>query len=134
MDRHPRGSSQRQSKRDDFNDPYSQKRFRDGDEAPVPRSLSTRAQLYERVFPEYKQPVEIGVFSLDSERAFFNDSRKLRYYVDPGKKPNFNLRDGYRDRFVKRDDGVKEKLDHMLRWIVTNRAKLCSTSSSSTSW
>lgn len=143
MERHPGSSSgssssaQYQSKRDrDFNDElYTQKRIRAGDEAPpVPRSLSTRAQLYERVFPQYRQPVEVGVFSLDSERAFFNDSRQLRYYVDPGNKPNFNLRDGYRDRFIKRDDAVKERLDHILRWIVANRAKLLSTHTSSSSW
>ncbi|MCJ8739273.1 hypothetical protein PDJAM_G00045280 [Pangasius djambal] len=128
-------STQRQSKRDrDFNDdPSTQKRFRAGGETPAPRSLSTRAQLYERVFPQYRQPVEVGVFSLDSERAFFNDSRQLRYYVDPGNKPSFNLRDGYRDRFIKRDDGVKERLDHILRWIVANRPKLHSTHTSSSS-
>ncbi|XP_053468935.1 decapping and exoribonuclease protein [Ictalurus furcatus] len=135
MERHPGSSSsaQRQSKRErDFNeDPFTQKRHRAGDETPVPRSLSARAQLYERVFPQYRQPVEVGVFSLDSERAFFNDSRQLRYYVDPGNKPNFNLRDGYRDRFIKRDDGVKERLDHLLRWIVANRAKLRPTHASS---
>lgn len=135
MERHPGSSSsaQRHSKRDrDLNeDPMSQKRLRAADETPVPRSLSARAQLYERVFPQYRQPVEVGVFSLDSQRAFFNDSRQLRYYVDPGNKPKFNLRDGYRDRFVKRDDGVKERLDHLLRWIVANRAKLRSTHVSS---
>ncbi|XP_034566990.1 decapping and exoribonuclease protein [Notolabrus celidotus] len=88
------------------------------------RGLSTRRELYERDFPVYKQPVEIGSFSLDSERRFFNDARKLRYYVEPDKTPNFDLKDGYRDRFRKRDDGVKEKLDHILRWILANRSKL----------
>lgn len=88
------------------------------------QTLSTRRQLYERDFPLYKQPVEVGHFSLDSERRFFNDARQLRYYVEPEKSPNFNLRDGYRDRFVKRDDGVKEKLDHILRWILANRSKV----------
>ncbi|XP_026180855.1 decapping and exoribonuclease protein [Mastacembelus armatus] len=86
--------------------------------------LSTRKELYERSFPLYKQPVEIGCFSLDSERRFFNDSRQMRFYVEPDKNPNFNLRDGYRDRFIKRDDSVKEKLDHILRWIVDNKSKL----------
>lgn len=124
-------SAESQCKRDrDFNDRYTNKRFRDGDATPVPRFLSTRAQLYERVFPQYRQPVEVGVFSLDSHRDFFNDARQLRYYVDPGKKPKLNLRDGYRDRFVKRDDGVKERLDHILRWIVANRANLRATPTS----
>ncbi|XP_006791528.1 decapping and exoribonuclease protein [Neolamprologus brichardi] len=88
------------------------------------RTLSTRRELYERDFPVYKQPVEVGCFSLDSERRFFNDSRQMRYYVEPDKNPNFNLRDGYRDRFIKRDDSVKERLDHILRWIVANKSKI----------
>lgn len=87
-------------------------------------TLSTRWQLYERNFPLYKQPVEVGCFSLDSERRFFNDARQIRYFVEPEPRPNFDLRDGYRDRFTKRDDSVKEKLDHILQWIVANRAKL----------
>ncbi|XP_070704227.1 decapping and exoribonuclease protein [Pempheris klunzingeri] len=90
------------------------------------QGLSTRRELYERDFPLYKQPVEVGAFSLDSERRFFNDSRQMRYYVEPDRNPNFDLRDGYRDRYVKRDDSVKEKLDHVLRWILANRSKLSS--------
>ncbi|KAI1883894.1 hypothetical protein AGOR_G00220780 [Albula goreensis] len=89
-----------------------------------PQTLSTRRQLYERDFPLYQRPVEIGCFSLDLERRFFNDARQLRYYVEPEHHPNFNLRDGYRDRYVKRDDGVKERIDHILRWILANRSKL----------
>ncbi len=92
--------------------------------------LSTRREQYERDFPVYKQPVEVGCFSLDSERRFFNDSRQMRYYVEPDRCPNFDLRNGYKDRYVKRDESVKEKLDHMLRWILANRSKLSSTASS----
>lgn len=88
------------------------------------QSLSTRRELYERDFPIYKQPVEVGCFSLDSERRFFNDSRQMRYYVEPDRNPHFDLRDGYKDRFIKRDDSVKEKLDHILRWVLANRSKL----------
>uniref|UniRef100_A0A8C1UH91 Decapping nuclease n=1 Tax=Cyprinus carpio TaxID=7962 RepID=A0A8C1UH91_CYPCA len=40
-----------------------------------------------------------------------NDQRQLRYYVQ----------DGYTSRFVKRDNRVKEKLDHVLKWILANR-------------
>ncbi|KAK1799435.1 hypothetical protein P4O66_007664 [Electrophorus voltai] len=114
-------------------DCYAHKRVRSGGETfpSVPRFLSTQRQLYERSFPVYKQPVEVGFFSLDSERNFFNDSRQLRYYVEPGKSPNFSLRDGYHDRFIKRDEGVKEGLDHMLRWILENRTKLQSKNSAS---
>ncbi|KAK0147402.1 Decapping and exoribonuclease protein [Merluccius polli] len=97
------------------------------------RALSTRRQLYEKDFPVYKQPVEVGSFSLDGERRFFNDARQMRYFVKPHPRPNFDLRDGYKDRFVKRDDGVKEKLDHILRWILANRSKLQSSVSAASS-
>ncbi|XP_029014957.1 decapping and exoribonuclease protein [Betta splendens] len=100
---------------------------------PTSQGLSTRRELYERDFPVYKQPVEVGCFSLDSGRRFFNDSRQMRYYVEPDRNPNFDLRDGYTDRFTKRDDSVKEKLDHILRWIVVNRSKLNSRSTTTSS-
>lgn len=93
-------------------------------ESVSPQTLRVLRQLYDRDFPIYKQPVEVGFFSLDSKRNFWNDARLLRYYVEPEKCPNFNLRDGYRDRFVKRDDGIKEKLDHILRWILANSHKM----------
>ncbi|XP_062874868.1 decapping and exoribonuclease protein [Trichomycterus rosablanca] len=104
------------------------KHFRAGGEES--QSLCTRSQVYERNFPLYKQPVEVGVFSLDSQRNFHNDSRQLRYYVDPDRNPRFNLRDGYRDRFIKRDESVKERLDHMLHWILQNGDKLQTTKAS----
>lgn len=98
------------------------------------RGLSTRRELYERDFPVYKQPVEVGCFSLDSERRFFNDSRQLRYYTEPDRNPNFDLKDGYKDRYVKRDENVKEKLDHILRWILANRSKISSKATTASSW
>ncbi|XP_049600209.1 decapping and exoribonuclease protein [Syngnathus scovelli] len=100
---------------------------------PSPQTLSTSSELYERDFPLYKQPVEVGCFSLDSERRFFNDNRQMRYYVEPEKSPYFDLRQGYRDRYIKRDESVKEKLDHILRWILANRPKLTWRSDASSS-
>lgn len=88
--------------------------------------LSTRKEHYERDFPVYKQPVEVGSFSLDSQRRFFNDSRQMKYYVEPDRSPRFDLRDGYRDRYVKRDESVKERLDHLLRWLLENRPAVSS--------
>uniref|UniRef100_A0A3P8SWZ4 Decapping nuclease n=1 Tax=Amphiprion percula TaxID=161767 RepID=A0A3P8SWZ4_AMPPE len=117
--------------------PNSQRQHQSGSAAeqnPLnSRALSTRRELYERDFPVYKQPVEVGSFSLDSERRFFNDGRQMRYYVEPERNPNFDLRDGYKDRFIKRDDSVKEKLDHILRWVVANRSKLNSRTTSASS-
>lgn len=101
---------------------------------PVSQGLSTRRELYERNFPVYKQPIEVGCFSLNSERRFFNDSRQMRYYIEPDRNPNFDLRDGYKDRYIKNDHSGKEKLDHILRWILANRSKLSSTAATASSW
>lgn len=99
-----------------------------------PECLSTRKELYERNFPVYKQPAEVGSFSLDSKRRFFNDSRQLRYYVKPDRQPNFDLTDGYRDRYIKRDDSVKENLNHLLQWILANRAAVSSSQAAASPW
>lgn len=107
---------------DSSGDYKTNKRHRSTEEGQ--QTLSAHRQLYERNFPLYKQPVEVGCFSLDSRRNFCNDQRQLRYYVQPTKSPDFNLRDGYTSRFVKRDDSVKEKLDHVLKWILANRDKI----------
>ncbi|XP_061892323.1 decapping and exoribonuclease protein [Entelurus aequoreus] len=98
---------------------------------PSAPALSTRRELYQRDFPLYRQPVEVGSFSLDSQRRFFNDSRQMRYYVEPEKGPHFDLKDGYKDRFIQRDERVKEKLDHILRWILANRSKVARRTDSS---
>ncbi|XP_069491090.1 decapping and exoribonuclease protein [Ambystoma mexicanum] len=88
--------------------------------------LRVRQDLYDANFPFYQQPVEIGGFSLDADRQFFNDARRLRFYCPPPdeKNPGFDLRDGYQNRYVKRDESIKEKLDHLLRWITLNRRLL----------
>ncbi|XP_069762085.1 decapping and exoribonuclease protein [Narcine bancroftii] len=86
--------------------------------------LSVFPDLYDLKFPDYRQPVEIGCFSLDSHRCLFNDNRQLRYCNIPSnKKLNFDLRDGFKDRYIKRNDDVKEKLDNILRWILLNKHK-----------
>lgn len=141
---HKRPSAYQKEREDSERSHYENKHFRpnhhqypaqqtSGPNPLTSQGMSTRRELYERDFPVYKQPVEIGCFSLDGERRFFNDSRQIRYYVEPDKNPNFDLRDGYKDRFVKRDDSVKEKLDHILRWIVANRSKLKSRDTTTTS-
>ncbi|XP_028670005.1 decapping and exoribonuclease protein [Erpetoichthys calabaricus] len=118
---------QKRSDREEFS---NKKRHRADDTssarmtASQPQVLSVQRYLYEKDFPLYKQPIEIGFFSLDSQRRFYNDDRQLRYYVEAESSPNFNLRDGYRDRYIKRDESIKEKLDHMLQWILENRGKV----------
>ncbi|XP_029441741.1 decapping and exoribonuclease protein [Rhinatrema bivittatum] len=93
---------------------------------PPPSILRIQEDLYDAAFPFYKQPLEIGHFSLDATRKFFGDSRQLRYYSPPptGEGPHFDLRDGYRDRYVKQDESIKERLDHLLCWVQQNRGLL----------
>ncbi|TNN85478.1 Decapping and exoribonuclease protein [Liparis tanakae] len=57
----------------------------------------------------------------------------MRYYVEPGKNPNFDLKDGYKDRYIKKDVTKKEKLDHILRWILANKSKLNSKATADSS-
>ncbi|XP_051877775.1 decapping and exoribonuclease protein [Pristis pectinata] len=88
------------------------------------RGLPVLPGHYDLRFPDYRQPVEIGCFSLDSHRQLFNDDRQLKYCRMPSnKKPHFDLRDGFKDRYIKRNDDIKEKLDHILRWILLNKHK-----------
>ncbi|XP_042196854.1 decapping and exoribonuclease protein isoform X2 [Callorhinchus milii] len=86
--------------------------------------FAVEVATYDSSFPDYRQPVEIGCFSLDSYRQFFNDGRQLKCYVEPSSKnPNFNLRDGYKDRYIKRNEHIKEKLDHILKWVLVNKQR-----------
>ncbi|XP_006637401.3 decapping and exoribonuclease protein isoform X3 [Lepisosteus oculatus] len=124
---HKRSREERSGGGEDSKRGSSSRGERSSPGSPPPRVLSVRRQLYDRDFPLYKQPVEVGHFSLDAKRRFFSDARQLRYYVQPERCPNFDLRDGYRDRYVKRDEAVKEGLDHLLRWILANRSKLRGT-------
>ena len=78
---------------------------------------------YDTKFPYFREPVEIGNFSLDGQRKFHNDNRQLRYYTPPkSKHVNFDLRAGYGTSIL-RDESVKERLDHLLMWINLNRKK-----------
>ncbi|XP_062388050.1 decapping and exoribonuclease protein [Sardina pilchardus] len=128
--RQERSSLKRGHEQDRGNE-INARRVRPNESVSSLQTMSVLRQLYDKDFPVYKQPVEIGYFSLDSKRKFWNDARQLRYYVEPEKCPNFNLRDGYHDRFVKRDDSIKEKLDHILRWILANRHKVQSKNETS---
>ena len=71
--------------------------------------------------PFYRQPVEVGCFSLDNNRGFHDDKRQLRYFRPP-RNIDFDLRAGYRD-FVKRNEDEKEGLEHLLQWIDRHRSK-----------
>ncbi|XP_033887321.3 decapping and exoribonuclease protein-like [Acipenser ruthenus] len=87
-------------------------------------TLSVINSQYHRSFDinGYK-PLEKGTFSLEFDREKqtgrkFSDSTKLRYLVKSSERPNFDLREGYPDRYIKMDRSMKEGLSHMLEWIL----------------
>lgn len=85
--------------------------------------LSLVLNRYDSQFPYFRKPQEIGTFSLDLKRRFHNDKHQLRYYIKPVlSNPKFDLKQGYRS-FIKKDEGIKENLDDMLRWIMHNHTK-----------
>ena len=51
-------------------------------------------ERFSRTNPNFRQPMEIGSFSLDGKRAFHNDDRQLRYHVPPkeGQVLSFDLK------------------------------------------
>lgn len=92
-----------------------------------PPTLPVTPSRYDAPFPFYRRPAEVGRFSLDSQRCYHGDARQLRYYAPPpteGPSPGFDLRDGYRDRYVQRDESVHEGLEHLLQWVSQNRKQL----------
>ncbi|XP_044275645.1 decapping and exoribonuclease protein [Varanus komodoensis] len=96
-------------------------------EMKPPLTLPVTPSQYDASFPFYRRPAEIGQFSLDAQRCYHGDARQLRYYVPPpaeGPSPGFDLRDGYCDRYVRRDESIREGLEHLLRWIAQNRKQL----------
>lgn len=92
-----------------------------------PPTLPAEPALYDGPFPFYRQPAELGRFSLDAERRYHPDARQLRYFAPPPADrpdPPFDLRHGYRDRYVRRDEDQREGLEHLLRWVAGQRDRL----------
>uniref|UniRef100_A0A3Q2YND5 Decapping nuclease n=1 Tax=Hippocampus comes TaxID=109280 RepID=A0A3Q2YND5_HIPCM len=87
-------------------------------------SRQRRKEPYARCSPPFKERVEEGSFSLDTERRFHHDKSQMRYIVEPDETPNFDLRNGYSDRYIKRDENVRKNLEHILQWILANKSKL----------
>lgn len=92
-----------------------------------PHTLPVTPSQYDAPFPFYRRPAEVGCFSLDAQRSYHGDACQMRYYAPPpieGPSPGFDLRDGYRDRYVQRDDSIREGLEHLLKWIAQNRKQI----------
>ena len=70
---------------------------------------------FEGECPYFRQPKQVGCFSLNEERLFLDDDSRLRFYSPP-EVVNFDLKVGYKE-FVRRDEEKKDRLDDMLRWI-----------------
>ncbi|XP_061605968.1 decapping and exoribonuclease protein-like [Phyllopteryx taeniolatus] len=87
-------------------------------------TLNTRKAPYEGGSPRFEERVEVGFFSLDTERQFHHDKSQMRYYAEPDPAPNFDLRDGYNDRYIKRDENLRKNLEHILHWILANKSQL----------
>ncbi|KAM9783606.1 decapping and exoribonuclease protein-like [Syngnathus typhle] len=87
-------------------------------------TLSTRKEEYGGHEPPFEERVEEGSFSLDTQRSFHHDKSQMRYFVKPEQSPNFDLRDGYNDRYIRRDENVKKNLEHILHWILANKSNL----------
>ena len=72
--------------------------------------------------PNYRLPMEIGSFSLDTKGKVQLDRSQLRYYTPPqiATRVVFDLRVGY-DKFVPKKGNVPaNKLDPILEWINGN--------------
>ena len=73
-------------------------------------------------FPFFKQPREVGFYSLDKDRKLHHDARLRKFFFPPppDEEISFNLGFGY-EEFIRRDDDVKERLDNILTWLVKNK-------------
>ena len=73
---------------------------------------------FEGSFPYFRQPTEVGHFSLDSDRQYHDNATKLRHLkiVKDGIGISLDLRNGYKE-FVERNEDDPERLDHLLKWI-----------------
>uniref|UniRef100_A0A2C9JG92 Decapping nuclease n=2 Tax=Biomphalaria glabrata TaxID=6526 RepID=A0A2C9JG92_BIOGL len=84
--------------------------------------LETLSQHHDKPFPFFKEPKEIGSFSIDEKRQFQNDRRQLRIYSPPSNMKNchFDLRLGY-SSMIKKDESIYNYLNNLLSWIMSNK-------------
>ena len=74
---------------------------------------------FDKNFPFYRRPQEIGYFSLDIKRQIAHDKSQLRYYTVP-QNVCFDLRLGF-EKMIQKDEEQKEFIDHILKWILKHR-------------
>ncbi|RKP14123.1 RAI1 like PD-XK nuclease-domain-containing protein [Piptocephalis cylindrospora] len=66
--------------------------------------------------PGYTRPAEVASYSHDKHRQLHHDDRALAYY-HAARVGETDLNTGYPDRYIKRDDGVDERLDGLCEAI-----------------
>ncbi|XP_035828326.1 decapping and exoribonuclease protein isoform X2 [Aplysia californica] len=91
-------------------------------ESASPALKTSPLYRFEKSFPYFREPGEIGTFSLDADRQFHNDKRQLKSYFPP-KDPGhcrFDLKHGY-EIMIHKDESVKEYLHTLLQWIMESR-------------
>ena len=72
---------------------------------------------FDRQFPYFRLPTELGSFSLDASRNYVHNRSHLRVYSPPSdRKVAWDLSNGYSD-FIQRDETKMEYIDHLLQWI-----------------
>lgn len=84
-----------------------------------------KASTYDGRFPYFSQPLEIGCFSVGSDRSYCDDTHQLKYISMPQNMSHvsMDLNKGYAD-VIKRNRGKNEKIDFLLRWIVEHQEEI----------
>lgn len=74
---------------------------------------------FDKQFPYFRKPCEIGCLSLGSKGEFYNDRCQMKYYVRP-KTPSvcFDMKPGFHEHLKKDPDNT---IDNILRWILRNK-------------
>lgn len=72
---------------------------------------------FDRKFPYFRLPSELGSFSLDASRDYVDSRSHLRVYCPPSDRNiSWDLSRGY-NVFIQRDESKKEYIDHLLKWV-----------------
>ena len=76
---------------------------------------------FDRKFPRFWFPSELGGFSVDGSQEYVDSRSHLRVYSPPGDgNIAWDLSHGY-DVFVPRDESKGLYIDHLLKWIELHR-------------
>ncbi|XP_055624288.1 decapping nuclease DXO homolog [Toxorhynchites rutilus septentrionalis] len=81
-----------------------------------------------KAFPSFSKPKIIGCFSVGPEREYISSAENLKFLnmpnPRPGKPLRIDLNEGFEIRKPKPDSAKQERIDHPLRFIAQNVARL----------